>query len=629
MSTDNRYKLNDCEDNTGWTGNDTANAIATAGSFIEGAGALATQLSNADEQMSTVEDTTATGTFSVDMSDMTVYMNIKDNLFGAFSTGGVQFVIGDAVDLIGYDVGGNDAVGMPGQLFFNAYKLDVSVQVASPTTNTEFAGTEGALDQTVITQIGYGTIHLAKAVGAVDNVIMDGFYYIANDSYALTINGGVAATPETMTDLVVDDAAGGWNLVTNPLGSQFVFFAPTEWGNVSTVAEHAFAADGEQWFWVGDNSGGLAVGDTHFPFRLVSNVTDTGSWIVSNTVIVNTGTRAQFLMDDANFDTIEMDRCSLTGLGTIGLPSAGGTSRFTTNNSFNDCEQITHNGADLSGSKVLLSAVVAGDGAVFYNETADPDGEMDNMEFSQGAAAHSAIEFGTAVTANITLRGIDFTGFGSTDDVNGAVFKFLATSGSLNLNLVGCTTDGTFSVDDSAGIAVTVVVDPVTTLIHVDDNTGADLQNARVLVRSAGAPRPHDFTVTIARSGTVATVTHASHGYVIGDKAELKGITDKTEDNVVQTVVTVPTAGTYTYTTTDSGSTSYTGTILETAVFIDGLTDINGDITDSRTFPSNQIIDGFVRKASASPRFKPFDLAGNTINSTAGVTINVRMNLDE
>ena len=353
MSTDNRVELNDCEGTTGWSGSDSVTVNNDAGQFFQGSNSLSTQLTNADEQMNTTQETVGDTTFSVDMSDVTIYMIIKCNLQLAFSGGGIQFVLGDGTRLTGYDIGGVDAPGMPLSSYFFSLRLDISVVVATPGTFTDYAGAEVDLVQTAITQIGYGGQLAAKAVGPVDNVFMDMFKYMANDSYALTINGGTAGAPETMTDVVGDDVAAGWAMESNPFGDEYLFGAPTEWGNVSTIAEHAFTADGQQWFWFGDNGGGHAIGPTHFPFRLISNSTDTGSWIVTNTVIVNIGTRAQFLMDNADFNTIEMDGCSLSGMGTIALPSAGGTSRFTINSIFSDCEQLTHNGADLSGSSVL------------------------------------------------------------------------------------------------------------------------------------------------------------------------------------------------------------------------------------------------------------------------------------
>ena len=629
MSIDNRTVINDCEGNTGWSGDDTANAISTAGSFVEGSGGLATQLSNADEQMNTTRDSVGATTFSLDWSDTTVYLMVKDNLTNSYANGGMQFVVGDGTNVIGYDTGGNDAVGFPISLFFASYKMDISVHVASPGTSNAYSGSEASLSQSAITQIGYGSLHLAKAVGSTDNVIMDCFRYIANGSYALTINGGTSGTPEGMADVAGDDITSGWGIVNNPLGSQYGFFAPTEWGEATANADHYFEADGEQWFWVGDNSGGHVIGAGNFPFRLVANATDTGSWIVKNTVIVNTGARAPFDMSHIDFNTIEMSVCSFTGLGAISAPSSGGTSRFLISTVFSDCDQVTHNGADMSGCSVLTSNVAVDDGALLYDETADPDGEMDNMTFSKGAAAHHAIRFGTNVTASITLRGIDFTGFGSSDDANDSVFRFDATGGSLNLNLVGCTHDGSgFTVDDAAGVTVTVVVDPVTTLIHVNDNVGADLQNARVLLEASDAlgDFPFDDTVTITHVTTTASVSHTAHGMKNNDWAVIRKADQGAYNGAFQ--ISNVTANAYDYTMGSDPGTNATGTIKATGAIISGLTDVNGDISASRTFTSSTAVKGKVRKSTGSPRFKTFDLAG-TIDNTNGLTVNVRLNLDE
>lgn len=631
MSVDNRTDINDCENVTGFTSVKSPALDTTVGSFFEGAGAISVQMTNANQDLSTTQSSGGGGTFSHDVSDATCYLLLKDNLVQSAANGGVQYALGDGTDQVGFDIAGNDAPGMSLAFYYRAFKLDASNLPSG--SNITYSGVEGDLTLTAITEVGYGTIHLAKAVGNVDNAFLDAMSFIANGSYALTINGGTAGTPETMVDVQGDDAGGlltgigHGGMIGNPLGSQYTFFAPTEWGNVSTIAEHAFTADGEQWFWIGDNLGGHTVGATHFPFRLVSNVTDTGSWIVSNVSIVNTGTRAQFLMDNADFNTIEMDGCSLTGLGTISLPSSGGTSRFTTNCIFTDCGEITNNGANMSGSSILLSNAAADAGALIYAESADPDGELNDMTFSQGAAAHHAIDFQTGISATQTLRNCDFNGFSSSDDVSGSVFKFPDGAGPFTLNLVNCTNDGSgFTVDSTS--TVNVVIDPVTTLIHVDDNTGADLQNCRVYLKASAGPLPFEDSVTISRSGTVATVTHASHGMETNDKVKIQGITDKVEDNNGVHQITFISAGSYSYVTTDSGSTSYTGTIIATWVALEGDTDVGGDISLSKTYSSAQPVTGFARKSTASPRFKSRDLNG-TISNTLGLTINVRMILDE
>jgi hypothetical protein len=648
MSIDNRTDINDCEDDN-QTFATTGGALGTntaAGNLFEGAASVQVLHSNVYDDTYTTTDSGGTS-LNLNLSDATVYMLIKDDGVDTDSVAGMQIVLGDGTDRIGYTTGGSDATGVPIRRQFYSLKLDGSDAAANPGTadvdHHVFAGVEANLDFTAVSVAGYGSLHSAKALGNVANTWIDAMCYIANDSYALTINGGTSGTPETMADVVADDEGGlltglGYGgLVGNPLGSLYFFVGPTEWGNPSTVADHYFTADGEQWFWVGDNQGGRALGSTHFPFRLTSNATDTGSWVVTNTSIVNTGTRAQFLMNDADFETIEMDGCSFTGLDTIGLPTASGT-HFTTNVIFTDCGQVTNNGADMTGSSVLVSNVAADTGALLYNETGDPDGTLDNMTFSMGGNNHHAIDFGTSVTSDITLRNMEFAGFGTVEDGNDAALRFLAASGTLNCNLVGCTVDGATATDanlfkdDAAGITVTLVFDPVTVTVHADDENGDDLQNARVYLKAfdGTGPMPYQDSVTIARSGTVATVTHTAHGMETGDIVKIEGITNtlNKKDNNGTHAITFIDANSYSYVTLDEGDTVYTGTIISTWVALQELTDVNGDAIMTKTFAADQPVDGFVRMSSSSPRYKTFDISG-TISSTTGLTINVRMVLDE
>lgn len=334
----------------------------------------------------------------------------------------------------------------------------------------------------------------------------------------------------------------------------------------------------------------------------------------------------------ANAD-INFEGCNFIDMSTFIF----NTNSSVLNSTFQGCAQVTASGADFSGSKVLESTVAADTGALVWNSAADPNTYLDGMTFSMGPNSHHAIDFGTLVTGNIILTNCEFIGFGSTDDSNDSTVRFLAGSGSLTLSLVNCTVDGAsattsnFSVDDAAGITVTLSIDPVTVLVHVVDSGGTDLENARVYLKASDAlgDLPFEETVTsITRSGTTVTVTHTAHGLNSNEYVKLEGITDKVEDNRGAHQITWVSADSYTYQTTDSGSTSYTGTIKATGVLIYGLTDSGGDRSASRTFGADQNYEGFVRKSSVSPRFKTFTLGG-AINSSAGATINVRMVLDE
>ncbi len=299
--------------------------------------------------------------------------------------------------------------------------------------------------------------------------------------------------------------------------------------------------------------------------------------------------------------------------------------------------EIETGGASMKGCQVLLPTVSVGSHAVSQN-VAYTDTYLDDMTISKGTAAHHAISFGTAVTASLTLRNIEFTGFGSTDDSNDSTVEFLATTGSLTLSLEGCTvngaaaTTGNFSVDDAAGIAVTLSIDPVATSVHVNDENGDDLQGAVVYLeaKDATGDLPFEETVTIARSGTVATVTHTAHGLNSNEYVNLQGITNtlNSKDNWGAKQITWISVNSYSYVTLDEGDTVYTGTIKATGATIYGTTDANGDISTSRTYALDQPLKGRIRKSSTSPRYKSYPL-DITVDATDGVSVISQMILDE
>ena len=176
----------------------------------------------------------------------------------------------------------------------------------------------------------------------------------------------------------------------------------------------------------------------------------------------------------------------------------------------------------------------------------------------------------------------------------------------------------------------TVVINnaTVTTLVNVKDNNAANLINARVLLEAADGAGDLTFedVVTITRVTTIASVAHTAHGMVNGNKVVIRGA-DQQEYNGVFTISNVS-ANAYDYTVSGSPATPATGTITESGVILEGLTDASGNISDTRTVVLDTAVKGLVRKSTASPRFKSFGLAG-TVDNVVGLTINVRMVLDE
>lgn len=326
----------------------------------------------------------------------------------------------------------------------------------------------------------------------------------------------------------------------------------------------------------------------------------------------------------------DMDTMVLPGMRTIELTSGCSlTNSIVSNSGVVDATVAGTNGADLSGTSILTSIVAANASALIWDVNADPDGELDNMTFTKGTAAHHAIEFGTSIPSSITLRDCNFTGFSASQDVNDSIFHFRDTAGTITLNLVGCTADVSFvSSYRTDGATIVIVEDPVTLTVTASETDGTVIENARVLVTplNGTGPLPFQESVTITRSGTTATVSHTAHGLSNGDKVVIRGAT-QLEYQGVKTISNVSTNA-YDYTVTGSPTTPATGTITSTAAIISGLTNVSGQISDTRTYGSNQPITGRARKSSASPYLRDGIVAG-TISATGGLNTTTVMASDE
>jgi len=218
--------------------------------------------------------------------------------------------------------------------------------------------------------------------------------------------------------------------------------------------------------------------NTYADFSRLEIRNASSSVTVSNLTITALGTTAPGNVEVFNDAPFTLNSPVFNGLGTFDLDANTDFNAPT----FNGCGLITLNEADISNGTISGSTVAADTGAVHDNRTTTSPtsiSELDNCTFVQGTNAHHAIDFGTGVDDDITLTGIEFTGFDETsgEDQPGAALRFLATSGSLTCNLVGCTVGGAgasatnFFKDDAAGVAVTLAFDTITLSVTVLDAT--------------------------------------------------------------------------------------------------------------------------------------------------------------
>jgi hypothetical protein len=320
--------------------------------------------------------------------------------------------------------------------------------------------------------------------------------------------------------------------------------------------------------------------------------------------------------------TIALVRCTFTDMGTFSFLT-GLTATATT---WRRCGQITAAGSILADCLITGYTGAADTSALVWNVATDPDGKLDDCEFVKGTTAHHAIEFGTSSPTTMTLRRLVSSGFNAANAQNDSFFHIKRTTGSVTISVVGGTGNFSYKTD---GATVTIVLDPVTTLITTrDQKTNAVIASARVLVEAGdgAGDLPFQESVTITRSGTTASVAHTAHGLVSGDKVAIRGAV-QTEYNGVFSISNV-TANAYDYTVSGSPATPATGTITATGVVLEGLTNASGVISATRVFSVDQSVRGSARKSTTAPYYKSNDFT-DVVDNVVGLSKTVALVRDD
>ena len=317
---------------------------------------------------------------------------------------------------------------------------------------------------------------------------------------------------------------------------------------------------------------------------------------------------------------INFDNCVFTDMSTFIFQSTSSV----INSTFRRCGLITGAGGVFTNTKVDSSTVAADASAFGWNVAVDSDGYLDNMSFVKGTLAHHAINFGTSSPTTITLRGMSFSGFNASNSQNDSTLYFARTGGTVTVYLVGCSGTITYK---TAGCAVDFISDPVTITVTVQEADGTLINGARVMLKASDGtgPFPFEESVTIANSGTTATVTHTGHGMLTNDKVLIKGASLWHNNGIFSITKTSDNA--YTYTLPSAPGSSPTGTITCTFVAVDGTT-TSGVLTASRVYSSDQPVIGWARKSSSAPYYKEGPLSG-IVDSAADTPFTAILSPDE
>ena len=550
-----------------------------------------------------------TGTNTVAAGDA-VFVWMKQNnrnLMDTIANGGMQVLIGDGTadyDHFYVDGSNSDGSDLAG---WRTYAVDPT---QTPSTTT-------------------GTPTTTNRVGAMWKILSSGS--LKGNPNAMDVSrhgrelqctaGDLALGYATFDGAAVFDAANTrrWGILTPSTGG-YLFHGAFVMGTVATAVDFR---DSDRSIVVLDD---LFVPSTFNEFE-IRNASSNVEW--TNIIIQHLGTLAPSVLT-LDVGTFTGDTCQFSGCGTTTFASTSSC----VNTVWTNCEEIYVNGADLSGSAVLTPNVAANTSGLVWDVNGDPNSDLHGMTFSKtSGTAHHAIEFGTTIPsgASYTLTGCQFgTDFSATEGgtTGDETFHFKDTTGTITLNLVGCS--GNFGYR-TEGVSVDIVIDPVTTKVTCEDQAGDPLENVRVFLETAdngggtGLPYQAATTSLTQTAGTATCTTSAVHGLATNDYVVIRGASDELYNKQAQITVTGTT--TFTYTVDSGASASAGGTPVVSYAPISGLTNASGIAQSSKTWPASQGLKGWARKSTSAPYYKTSRIS--VTDASGGTDILVLMISDE
>jgi hypothetical protein len=392
------------------------------------------------------------------------------NLMDTVANGGAQLVIGDGTSSFDqFYVDGSDSEGSA-LAGWRTYAVDPTATPSATTGGgpaaTTFFGMQWAI-------LGSGSLKGSP----------NGIDVIRHGRELRITDGDLANGYATFAGAAAFDAATArsWGLLT-PIQGGNLFHGKLSLGQAGTAVDFR------------DSNRSIIVLDDPFvasTFNEVAIINASSVVIWDGIQFSHLGTVAPTVLN-LNVGSFTGTSCRFSRAGITTFSST----QSCTSTEWAGCGQVITNGAVLNRSTIGGYTGVANTSALLYNVATDPDGKLDNTSYTMGTNLTHAIEFGLVSPTSITVRGASFTGYGSTNNANDSVFHIKRTTGTVTINLVGCSTDGAFSYRTD-GATVVVVIDPVTTLITVVDAvTKAALVGARVLLEAdTGGALPAGTTI--------------------------------------------------------------------------------------------------------------------------------------
>jgi hypothetical protein len=620
---DNRTLVNEADSTTGWTTSDAFTVYTAGPAPKELTGNLGFATSEAEEYAyHTISST--------DLSNTLIY--VWTLVLGTEQTqanGGRQIYLGDGTHARGYYVGGSDAAGFrhdSGEVNWQCYILDTG---NLPASYTQHDGTNEP-SFSAITQIGVGYVVDSKALGGGDNTYVDIPFY---GNAGLSIVGGTTGDRGTFSEIAaIDSRNTDYGGTEDSSGARSSGSAGSSYGIIRELTSGVFGISGALTF--GDaaetadsyfeDSGVVAVfenriSSAYWYFDVEGNSTYNVTFNLSDSTIKSAGPNVTCDFTGGNINTLTLDTVAFVDLlGDVDFSnSADATGHSVTNCTFQNCGEVDPGDVTFENNTIADSADSATGGLLL---DADGTSNWSDLNFISGGTGHAIY---ITATGSYTFTNFSYSGYGANDTTDAVVYN--NSGGSVIITVDGGDTP---TVRNGTNADTTLVLGSVTVSANITTTDGTDIENARVFVKASDGtgPFPYQESVSISNSGTTATVTHTSHGMATGDYVDITGASLDENNGVFQ--ITVSNSDTYTYTMGSTPGSSPTGSITSTFVALYGLTDVNGDISTSREYPSDQPVTGWARKSSSSPYYKTGIINGN-ISNTTGAAFSVALVEDE
>jgi hypothetical protein len=178
---------------------------------------------------------------------------------------------------------------------------------------------------------------------------------------------------------------------------------------------------------------------------------------------------------------VNLTGCVFNGFGETIL----GTGSTFLNCLWTGADIVIANGADLSGSTIEGFEGTVDTSPLIWDVATDPDGLLDDMTFTKGAASTHAIEFGLNSPLDITVRGMTTSGFNGANEQDDSTFHFKRTSGTITLNVIGGEGDFSYKSD---GATIITNINPVTLKITVKDKNLQPIQDVQTSIQLLDSP---------------------------------------------------------------------------------------------------------------------------------------------